>query len=76
MLAGAAERGRPRRRVPGWLILAVACALQGGSAEPGAAPSCPLQCHCEEDGIMRSVDCSELALASVPAGLSPLTAYL
>uniref|UniRef100_A0A663EU26 Leucine rich repeat containing G protein-coupled receptor 6 n=1 Tax=Aquila chrysaetos chrysaetos TaxID=223781 RepID=A0A663EU26_AQUCH len=45
-------------------------------AEQGAAPSCPPQCHCEEDGIMLSVDCSELGLSEVPANLSPLTAYL
>uniref|UniRef100_A0A8C3Y486 Leucine rich repeat containing G protein-coupled receptor 6 n=1 Tax=Catharus ustulatus TaxID=91951 RepID=A0A8C3Y486_CATUS len=44
--------------------------------EPGAAPSCPPQCHCEQDGIMLSVDCSELGLSEVPANLSPLTAYL
>ncbi|KAM6398843.1 leucine-rich repeat-containing G-protein coupled receptor 6 [Rhynochetos jubatus] len=44
--------------------------------EQGAAPSCPPQCHCEEDGIMLSVDCSELGLLEVPANLSPLTAYL
>uniref|UniRef100_A0A8C4VB27 Leucine rich repeat containing G protein-coupled receptor 6 n=1 Tax=Falco tinnunculus TaxID=100819 RepID=A0A8C4VB27_FALTI len=41
-----------------------------------AAPSCPPHCHCEEDGIMLSVDCSELGLSEVPANLSPLTAYL
>uniref|UniRef100_A0A493TJX0 Leucine rich repeat containing G protein-coupled receptor 6 n=1 Tax=Anas platyrhynchos platyrhynchos TaxID=8840 RepID=A0A493TJX0_ANAPP len=46
------------------------------AAEPGAAPSCPAQCHCEEDGVMLSVDCSELGLSEVPASLSPLTAYL
>uniref|UniRef100_A0A8B9GEB3 Leucine rich repeat containing G protein-coupled receptor 6 n=1 Tax=Amazona collaria TaxID=241587 RepID=A0A8B9GEB3_9PSIT len=45
-------------------------------AEQGAAPSCPPQCHCEEDGIVLSVDCSELGLSEVPANLSPLTAYL
>uniref|UniRef100_A0A8C0HGN3 Leucine rich repeat containing G protein-coupled receptor 6 n=1 Tax=Chelonoidis abingdonii TaxID=106734 RepID=A0A8C0HGN3_CHEAB len=38
-----------------------------------AAPSCPPQCHCEEDGIMLSVDCSELGLSQVPVSLSPLT---
>uniref|UniRef100_A0A8C5T5J1 Leucine rich repeat containing G protein-coupled receptor 6 n=1 Tax=Malurus cyaneus samueli TaxID=2593467 RepID=A0A8C5T5J1_9PASS len=43
---------------------------------PGAAPSCPPQCHCEQDGIVLSVDCSELGLSEVPSNLSPLTAYL
>uniref|UniRef100_A0A8C0HHD7 Leucine rich repeat containing G protein-coupled receptor 6 n=1 Tax=Chelonoidis abingdonii TaxID=106734 RepID=A0A8C0HHD7_CHEAB len=51
-------------------------ALQVASTDPGAAPSCPPQCHCEEDGIMLSVDCSELGLSQVPVSLSPLTAYL
>ncbi|KAM9148482.1 leucine-rich repeat-containing G-protein coupled receptor 6 [Pangshura tecta] len=50
--------------------------LQVASTDPGAAPSCPPQCHCEEDGIMLSVDCSELGLSRVPVSLSPLTAYL
>uniref|UniRef100_A0A8C3QKY3 Leucine rich repeat containing G protein-coupled receptor 6 n=1 Tax=Cyanoderma ruficeps TaxID=181631 RepID=A0A8C3QKY3_9PASS len=49
---------------------------KSGALEPGAAPSCPPQCHCEQDGIMLSVDCSELGLSEVPANLSPLTAYL
>ncbi|XP_053249688.1 leucine-rich repeat-containing G-protein coupled receptor 6 isoform X3 [Podarcis raffonei] len=60
-----------------WLLLSLPGALQVASLEPGAAPSsCPPLCHCEEDGIMLSVDCSELALSSVPGGLSPFTAYL
>uniref|UniRef100_A0A452GMM7 G-protein coupled receptors family 1 profile domain-containing protein n=1 Tax=Gopherus agassizii TaxID=38772 RepID=A0A452GMM7_9SAUR len=53
-----------------------AATLQVASTDPGAAPSCPPQCHCEEDGIMLSVDCSELGLSQVPVSLSPLTAYL
>uniref|UniRef100_A0A8D0B7G4 Leucine rich repeat containing G protein-coupled receptor 6 n=1 Tax=Salvator merianae TaxID=96440 RepID=A0A8D0B7G4_SALMN len=59
-----------------WLLLCFAATLQRGSLEQGAVPSCPSRCHCEEDGIMLTVDCSELALSSVPDGLSPLTAYL
>ncbi|XP_033009002.1 leucine-rich repeat-containing G-protein coupled receptor 6 [Lacerta agilis] len=60
-----------------WLLLSLPGALQIASLEPGAAPSsCPPLCHCEEDGIMLSADCSELALSSVPGGLSPFTAYL
>ncbi|XP_023798125.1 leucine-rich repeat-containing G-protein coupled receptor 6 isoform X2 [Cyanistes caeruleus] len=57
-----------------WAILLGCCALcQPG--EPPAAP-CPPQCHCEQDGIVLSVDCSELGLSEVPASLSPRTAYL
>lgn len=60
-----------------WGVLLASCArCQALPAEPGAAPACPPQCHCEEDGIMLSVDCSELGLSEVPANLSPLTAYL
>ncbi|XP_062996415.1 leucine-rich repeat-containing G-protein coupled receptor 6 [Elgaria multicarinata webbii] len=62
--------------LPWWLLLSFAGTLRAVSVEQGAAPNCPPLCHCEEDGIMLSVDCSELALASVPDGLSPLTAYL
>uniref|UniRef100_A0A8D2LKP5 Leucine rich repeat containing G protein-coupled receptor 6 n=1 Tax=Varanus komodoensis TaxID=61221 RepID=A0A8D2LKP5_VARKO len=67
---------RMDRPLPWWLFLASSGILQSVSLEQGAVPSCPSLCHCEEDGIMLSVDCSELALSSVPDGLSPLTAYL
>uniref|UniRef100_A0A3Q2FXG0 Leucine rich repeat containing G protein-coupled receptor 6 n=1 Tax=Cyprinodon variegatus TaxID=28743 RepID=A0A3Q2FXG0_CYPVA len=40
------------------------------------APFCPAPCQCEEDGIFIMVDCSEMGLSSVPAGLSPFTTYL
>ncbi|KAM6232630.1 leucine-rich repeat-containing G-protein coupled receptor 6 isoform 2-T2 [Spheniscus humboldti] len=58
------------------ILLASSARFQVVPAEQGAAPSCPPHCHCEEDGIMLSVDCSELGLSEVPANLSPLTAYL
>lgn len=59
-----------------WGIVLAGCArCQAVPAEPGA-PSCPPQCHCEQDGIVLSVDCSELGLSELPASLSPLTAYL
>ncbi|XP_053943748.1 leucine-rich repeat-containing G-protein coupled receptor 6 isoform X2 [Cuculus canorus] len=58
------------------ILLAFSTRFQVVLAEQGAAPSCPPQCHCEEDGIMLSVDCSELGLSGLPANLSPLTAYL
>ncbi|XP_065448405.1 leucine-rich repeat-containing G-protein coupled receptor 6 isoform X8 [Chrysemys picta bellii] len=57
-------------------FLSSSATLQAVSTDPGAAPSCLPQCHCEEDGIMLSVDCSELGLSQVPVSLSPLTAYL
>ncbi|XP_047216612.1 leucine-rich repeat-containing G-protein coupled receptor 6 [Girardinichthys multiradiatus] len=40
------------------------------------APFCPAPCQCEKDGIFIIVDCSEMGLSSVPAGLSPFTTYL
>nr|XP_056700168.1 leucine-rich repeat-containing G-protein coupled receptor 6 isoform X4 [Euleptes europaea] len=61
---------------PWWLFLSFSATLQVVSMEQGAVPACPPQCHCEEDGIMLSVDCSELALTSVPGSLSSFTAYL
>ncbi|XP_074833610.1 leucine-rich repeat-containing G-protein coupled receptor 6 [Carettochelys insculpta] len=57
-------------------LLSSPAPFQAVALEPGAAPSCPPQCHCEEDGIMLTVDCSELGLSQVPVSLSPLTAYL
>ncbi|XP_065603616.1 leucine-rich repeat-containing G-protein coupled receptor 6 [Cyrtonyx montezumae] len=58
-----------------WGVL-LACSARGRAAEPGTATSCPAQCHCEQDGIALSVDCSELGLTEVPSAPSPLTAYL
>uniref|UniRef100_A0A8C3XV57 G-protein coupled receptors family 1 profile domain-containing protein n=1 Tax=Chelydra serpentina TaxID=8475 RepID=A0A8C3XV57_CHESE len=51
-------------------FLSSTAALQVASTDPGAAPTCPPQCHCEEDGIMLSVDCSELGLSQVPVSLT------
>lgn len=61
-----------------WLCV-VLCALAraGSDPQPGPGrPACPAPCHCQEDGIMLSADCSELELSEVPADLDPLTAYL
>ncbi|ERE74348.1 leucine-rich repeat-containing G-protein coupled receptor 6 precursor [Cricetulus griseus] len=61
-----------------WLC-AVLCslALAGSDPQPGPGrPACPAPCHCQEDGIMLSADCSELGLSVVPGDLDPLTAYL
>uniref|UniRef100_A0A8D0EPE7 Leucine rich repeat containing G protein-coupled receptor 6 n=1 Tax=Strix occidentalis caurina TaxID=311401 RepID=A0A8D0EPE7_STROC len=54
------------------ILLASSARFQAVPAEQGAVPSCPPQCHCEEDGIMLSVDCSELGLSEVPANLTML----
>nr|XP_014425316.1 leucine-rich repeat-containing G-protein coupled receptor 6 isoform X2 [Pelodiscus sinensis] len=59
-----------------WCAFLSSAPLPAASPEPGAAPACPPRCHCDEDGILLSVDCSELGLSAVPASLSPYTAYL
>ncbi|KAM9003211.1 leucine-rich repeat-containing G-protein coupled receptor 6 isoform 2-T2 [Sarcophilus harrisii] len=61
---------------PLWAVWLYVVVCHGGAPQPGAAPACPAPCHCEEDGIMLSVDCSELGLSEVPGNLNPLTAYL
>ncbi|XP_053114494.1 leucine-rich repeat-containing G-protein coupled receptor 5 isoform X2 [Hemicordylus capensis] len=38
--------------------------------------SCPAVCHCEPDGMLQRVDCSDLGLTGVPANLSVFTSYL
>ncbi|XP_017652940.1 leucine-rich repeat-containing G-protein coupled receptor 6 isoform X4 [Nannospalax galili] len=61
-----------------WLCAAL-CASACTSSDPQPGPeraSCPAPCHCQEDGIMLSADCSELGLSVVPGDLDPLTAYL
>ncbi|XP_033054243.1 leucine-rich repeat-containing G-protein coupled receptor 6 isoform X2 [Trachypithecus francoisi] len=61
-----------------WLCAAL-CASRsaGGAPRLGPGPTaCPAPCHCQEDGIMLSADCSELGLSAVPGDLDPLTAYL
>ncbi|XP_012582313.1 PREDICTED: leucine-rich repeat-containing G-protein coupled receptor 6 isoform X3 [Condylura cristata] len=58
-----------------WLCAAL-CA-SGGAPQTSAGPAaCPAPCHCQEDHIMLSADCSELGLSTVPRDLDPLTAYL
>ncbi|XP_051854606.1 leucine-rich repeat-containing G-protein coupled receptor 6 [Antechinus flavipes] len=61
---------------PLWAVWLYVVVCHGGAPQSGAAPACPAPCHCEEDGIMLSVDCSELGLSAVPGNLNPLTAYL
>ncbi|XP_019144536.1 leucine-rich repeat-containing G-protein coupled receptor 6 isoform X2 [Corvus cornix cornix] len=73
---GPAARARMDTLLFWGILLASSARCRAVPVEPGAAPSCPPQCHCEQDGIVLSVDCSELGLSEVPANLSPLTAYL
>ncbi|XP_068930674.1 leucine-rich repeat-containing G-protein coupled receptor 6 isoform X3 [Petaurus breviceps papuanus] len=61
---------------PLWAVWLYAVVCHGGAPQPGPAPACPAPCHCEEDRIMLSVDCSEMGLSAVPGNLNPLTAYL
>ncbi|XP_034270081.1 leucine-rich repeat-containing G-protein coupled receptor 6 isoform X1 [Pantherophis guttatus] len=75
LAAGGPLAARLGSLLPCWLVLALSGTL-AAAQPPGVAVLCPPLCHCEEDGIALSADCSELALASVPAGLSPFTAYL
>nr|XP_057939699.1 leucine-rich repeat-containing G-protein coupled receptor 6-like isoform X1 [Doryrhamphus excisus] len=42
----------------------------------GAGMPCPALCHCEQNGILVMVDCSELGLSSVPSDINPLATYL
>ncbi|XP_048665648.1 leucine-rich repeat-containing G-protein coupled receptor 6 isoform X3 [Marmota marmota marmota] len=61
-----------------WLCAAL-CASPCAGGVPQLGPgraACPVPCHCQEDGIMLSADCSELGLSTVPVDLDPLTAYL
>ncbi|XP_064417140.1 leucine-rich repeat-containing G-protein coupled receptor 5 isoform X2 [Latimeria chalumnae] len=52
----------------------------GGAARAGKQQQqhrgCPSCCHCEEDGMLLRVDCSDLGLPAVPANLSVFTSYL
>ncbi|XP_067913790.1 leucine-rich repeat-containing G-protein coupled receptor 6 isoform X2 [Heterodontus francisci] len=59
-----------------WLVLILAAFGYVCSSQAPTSPSCPALCHCEEDGILLWVDCSELGLTALPENLSPLTSYL
>ncbi|XP_072336498.1 leucine-rich repeat-containing G-protein coupled receptor 6 isoform X1 [Scyliorhinus torazame] len=58
-----------------WLLLLTLAGYASSSQAP-TSPACPALCHCEEDGILLWVDCSELGFAALPEDLSPLTSYL
>nr|XP_019606409.1 PREDICTED: leucine-rich repeat-containing G-protein coupled receptor 6 isoform X2 [Rhinolophus sinicus] len=66
-------------RAPGlcalWLCATLCVSPSAPQPSPGPA-ACPAPCHCQEDGVMLSADCSELGLSAVPRDLAPLTAYL
>ncbi|KAJ8008837.1 hypothetical protein DPEC_G00082570 [Dallia pectoralis] len=57
------------------LLLVVA---ECGAISRTGAPvgDCPAACHCEEDGMLQRVDCSDLGLTELPANLSVFTSYL
>ncbi|XP_073904736.1 leucine-rich repeat-containing G-protein coupled receptor 6 isoform X2 [Castor canadensis] len=62
-----------------WLCAALCTSRCAAAGDPHPGPgrgACPAPCHCQEDGIMLSADCSELGLSVVPGDLDPLTAYL
>ncbi|XP_048409195.1 leucine-rich repeat-containing G-protein coupled receptor 6 isoform X1 [Stegostoma tigrinum] len=59
-----------------FLVLALAAFGYVPSSQAPMIPSCPARCHCEEDGILLWVDCSELGITALPEDLSPLTSYL
>nr|XP_026252911.1 leucine-rich repeat-containing G-protein coupled receptor 6-like [Urocitellus parryii] len=74
----ATEMPSPLRLLALWLCSAL-CASPCAGGVPQLGPgraACPVPCHCQEDGIMLSADCSELGLSTVPVDLDPLTAYL
>ncbi|XP_020660352.3 leucine-rich repeat-containing G-protein coupled receptor 5 isoform X1 [Pogona vitticeps] len=50
--------------------------LGGGGPLGKRQRSCPAACHCEPDGMLLRVDCSDLGLSGVPANLSVFTSYL
>ncbi|XP_030645109.1 leucine-rich repeat-containing G-protein coupled receptor 5 isoform X2 [Chanos chanos] len=56
------------------MVVVVEC---GALSKAGVRPSdCPDRCHCEEDGMLQRVDCSDLGLTAIPANLSVFTSYL
>ncbi|XP_054844379.1 leucine-rich repeat-containing G-protein coupled receptor 5 isoform X2 [Eublepharis macularius] len=58
------------------LRLDAAPAKGSGGAAGKRQRSCPAACHCEPDGMLVRVDCSDLGLTSVPANLSVFASYL
>uniref|UniRef100_A0A4W5JI79 LRRNT domain-containing protein n=1 Tax=Hucho hucho TaxID=62062 RepID=A0A4W5JI79_9TELE len=59
------------------IILLLLVAECGAISQMGAqVGDCPSRCHCEEDGMLQRVDCSDLGLTGIPANLSVFTSYL
>uniref|UniRef100_A0A8D2IIL2 Leucine rich repeat containing G protein-coupled receptor 5 n=1 Tax=Varanus komodoensis TaxID=61221 RepID=A0A8D2IIL2_VARKO len=55
------------------LLGALALSVRGGAGSAGSAGgrrqrSCPAACHCERDGVLLRVDCSDLGLVSLARG--------
>ncbi|KAL4660241.1 leucine-rich repeat-containing G-protein coupled receptor 5-like [Arapaima gigas] len=60
-----------------WFTLLAVLVDRGGSAQMAAGRTdCPSRCHCEEDGMLLRVDCSDLGFSGLPANLSVFTSYL
>lgn len=60
------------------IILLLAVVAECGAVPQKGAPlgDCPSRCHCEEDGMLQRVDCSDLGLTALPDNLSVFTSYL
>ncbi|XP_069797796.1 leucine-rich repeat-containing G-protein coupled receptor 6 [Narcine bancroftii] len=71
----AAPSAQRRMSFPCSVLFLAALGYECGSQAPPSS-ACPPLCHCEEDGILQWVDCSELGLEATPEDLSPLTSYL
>ncbi|KAL0967240.1 hypothetical protein UPYG_G00249640 [Umbra pygmaea] len=64
----------PRQLLISVLLVVTVC---GAISQMGApVGDCPSRCHCEEDGMLQRVDCSDLGLMELPANLSVFTSYL
>uniref|UniRef100_A0A3P8Y7Y0 G-protein coupled receptors family 1 profile domain-containing protein n=1 Tax=Esox lucius TaxID=8010 RepID=A0A3P8Y7Y0_ESOLU len=64
----------PRKLFTTLLLVVAEC---GAISQMGASVGdCPSRCHCEEDGMLQRVDCSDLGLTELPANLSVFTSYL
>ncbi|XP_028810311.1 leucine-rich repeat-containing G-protein coupled receptor 5-like isoform X3 [Denticeps clupeoides] len=67
--------GEPEMAHPCTLLIPlILAAASHNAARP--AGDCPRRCHCDEDGMLLRVDCSDLGLSALPANLSVFTSYL
>ncbi|XP_075921379.1 leucine-rich repeat-containing G-protein coupled receptor 5 isoform X2 [Petromyzon marinus] len=66
----------PRKAVLSLLLLLLVLCGTNCAARPGEGGRCPPRCRCQEEPRVLRVDCSELGLTCLPAGISPLTTFL